>query len=99
RPLTRLTDEERLLFDSVLEFARREVGPRVRTMDEEAAFPSDLLPKLFDLGVMGIEIPERHGGSGGTFFHAVLAVEALARVGPSGGGLVRAQNTLLTTPP
>jgi alkylation response protein AidB-like acyl-CoA dehydrogenase len=94
-PLTRLTDEERLLFDSVLEFARREVGPRVRTMDEDAAFPSDLVPKLFDLGVMGIEIPERHGGSGGTFFHAVLAVEALAHVDASVAVLVDVQNTLV----
>ncbi len=94
-PLTRLADDERLLFDSVLEFATAEVGPRVRAMDDEAAFPADLVPKLFDLGVMGIEIPERHGGSGGTFFHAVLAVEALARVDASVAVLVDVQNTLV----
>jgi alkylation response protein AidB-like acyl-CoA dehydrogenase len=94
-PLTRLSDDERLLFESVLEFAGREVGPRARAMDEEAAFPPDLVPKLFDLGVMGIEIPERHGGSGGTFFHAVLAVEALARVDASVAVLVDVQNTLV----
>jgi alkylation response protein AidB-like acyl-CoA dehydrogenase len=94
-PLTRLTDDERLLFDSVLEFAGREVAPRVRSMDEEGAFPADLVPKLFDLGVMAIEIPERHGGSGGTFFHAVLAVEALARVDASVAVLVDVQNTLV----
>jgi alkylation response protein AidB-like acyl-CoA dehydrogenase len=94
-PLTRLADDERLLFESVLEFAAREVAPRVRAMDEEAAFPADLLPKLFDLGVMGIEIPERLGGSGGTFFHAVLAVEALARVDASVAVLVDVQNTLV----
>ena len=60
-PLTRLADDEQLLFESVLEFASREVAPQVREMDEQAAFPADLVPKLFDLGVMGIEIPERFG--------------------------------------
>jgi alkylation response protein AidB-like acyl-CoA dehydrogenase len=94
-PLTRLADDERLLFESVLEFARREIAPRVRAMDEEAVFPPDLVPKLFDLGVMGIEIPERLGGSGGTFFHAVLAVEALARIDASVAVLVDVQNTLV----
>ncbi len=94
-PLTTLSDDERLLFDSVLEFARREISPRVRQMDEEAAFPADLLPKLFDLGVMGIEIPDGAGGGGGTFFHAVLAVEALAQVDASVAVLVDVQNTLV----
>ena len=94
-PLTRLADDEQLLFESVLEFASREVAPQVREMDEQAAFPADLVPKLFDLGVMGIEIPERFGGSGGTFFHAVLAVEALARVDASVAVLVDVQNTLV----
>ena len=94
-PLTRLADDEQLLFESVLEFASREVAPQVREMDDQAAFPADLVPKLFDLGVMGIEIPERFGGSGGTFFHAVLAVEALARVDASVAVLVDVQNTLV----
>ena len=94
-PLTRLTDDEQLLFESVMEFASREVASQVRGMDEQAAFPPDLVPKLFDLGVMGIEIPERFGGSGGTFFHAVLAVEALARVDASVAVLVDVQNTLV----
>jgi alkylation response protein AidB-like acyl-CoA dehydrogenase len=94
-PLTSLSDDEQLLFDSVLEFARREIGPRVREMDEQAAFPADLLPKLFDLGVMGVEIPDGSGGGGGTFFHAVLAVEALAQVDASVAVLVDVQNTLV----
>jgi alkylation response protein AidB-like acyl-CoA dehydrogenase len=94
-PLTSLAEDERLLFDSVLEFARREIGPRVREMDEQATFPKDLIPKLFDLGVMGIEIPESLGGGGATFIHSVLAVEALARVDASVAVLVDVQNTLV----
>jgi alkylation response protein AidB-like acyl-CoA dehydrogenase len=94
-PLTNLSEDERLLFDSVLEFARREIAPRVREMDEQAKFPKDLLPKLFNLGVMGIEVPESLGGGGATFFHSVLAVEALARVDASVAVLVDVQNTLV----
>ena len=94
-PLTNLSEDERLLFDSVLEFAEREIAPRVREMDEQAKFPKDLIPKLFDLGVMGIEVPESLGGGGATFVHSVLAVEALARVDASVAVLVDVQNTLV----
>jgi alkylation response protein AidB-like acyl-CoA dehydrogenase len=93
--LTTLTDDERLFRDSVYEFADREVRPRVRRMDEEAKIPRDLIDRLFDLGVMGIEVPDAEGGAGGSFFHAVLAVEALSRVDPSLGVLVDVQNTLV----
>src|SRR5688572_33313008 len=64
-------------------------------MDEESKIPRTLLDRLFDLNVMGIEIPESEGGTGGTFFHSVLAVEALSRVDPSVGVLVDVQNTLV----
>jgi alkylation response protein AidB-like acyl-CoA dehydrogenase len=64
-------------------------------MDDHAKIPADLIKKLFDLGVMGIEIPEAYGGGGATFFHSVLAVEALSRVDPSIGVLVDVQNTLV----
>ena len=64
-------------------------------MDEHAKIPRALVDKLFELGVMGIEIPEAHGGAGGSFFHAVLAVEELSRVDPSIGVLVDVQNTLV----
>jgi alkylation response protein AidB-like acyl-CoA dehydrogenase len=94
-PLTRLAEDERLFRDSVYEFADREVRPRVREMDEHAKIPRELIDKLFDLGVMGIEIPESFGGAGATFFHSVLAVEALSRVDPSLGVLVDVQNTLV----
>ena len=93
--LTTLDDDERLLRDSVYEFADREIRPLVRAMDEHAKIERPLIDKLFDLGVMGIEIPEADGGAGGTFFHAVLAVEALSRVDPSIGVLVDVQNTLV----
>ena len=90
-----LSDEERLLRDSVYAFADREIRPLVREMDERAAISRDLIGKLFDLGVMGIEIPEAHGGGGASFFDAVLAVEALSRVDPSIGVFVDVQNTLV----
>jgi alkylation response protein AidB-like acyl-CoA dehydrogenase len=93
--LTDLSEDERILRDSIREFADAQIRPLVREMDEHAKIPKDLVTKLFDLGVMGIEIPEIYGGAGGTFFHAVLAVEELSRVDPSIGVLVDVQNTLV----
>ena len=95
-PLTVLAEDEQLLRDSVLEFADQRVRPLVRDMDEHAKMPRDLIDDLFGLGVMGIEIPEAFGGAGATFFHSVLAVEALSQVDPSVGLLVDVQNTLVT---
>jgi alkylation response protein AidB-like acyl-CoA dehydrogenase len=93
--LTTLSDDELIFRNSVAEFADREIRPRVREMDESAHLPRELIDRLFELGVMGIEVPESAGGAGGTFFHAVLAVEALSRVDPSIGVLVDVQNTLV----
>ena len=93
--LTSLAEDEVLLRDSVAEFAEAQVRPLVREMDEHAKLPKELLARLFDLGVMGIEIPEQYGGGGATFFHSVLAVEALSAVDPSVGVLVDVQNTLV----
>ena len=72
-----------------------QIRPLVREMDEHAKIPRALVDQLFDLGVMGIEIPEAYGGAGASFFHAVLAVEELSRVDPSVGVLVDVQNTLV----
>ncbi|CAN5737047.1 acyl-CoA dehydrogenase [soil metagenome] len=94
-PLTLLAEDELIFRDSVRQFANAQVRPRVREMDEHAKIPKSLVTQLFDLGVMGIEIPESYGGSGGTFFHSVLAVEELSRVDPSIGVLVDVQNTLV----
>jgi alkylation response protein AidB-like acyl-CoA dehydrogenase len=93
--LTALSEDEVLLRDSVAEFAEAQIRPLVREMDEHAKIPKELLAKLFELGVMGIEIPEQFGGGGARFFHAVLAVEALSAVDPSVAVLVDVQNTLV----
>ena len=95
QPLTILAEDEQIFRDSVREFANARVRPLVREMDEHAKIPKALVDDLFELGVMGIEIPESHGGAGGTFFHSVLAVEELSRVDPSIGVLVDVQNTLV----
>ena len=94
-PLTVLSDDEQLLRASVREFAATEVAPLVRQMDEQAEIPRALIDKLFDLGVMGIEIPEALGGAGGHFFLSVLVVEELSKVDPSVALLVDVQNTLV----
>ena len=93
--LTTLAEDELLLRDSVAEFADAQIRPLVREMDEHAKLSKDLLKQLFDLGVMGIEIPDSYGGAGMSFFHSVLAVEAISAVDPSVGVLVDVQNTLV----
>ncbi len=94
-PPTELQDEERLFFDTVLAFARDRIAPKVREMDETGHFEASLVPALFELGVMGVEIPAEYGGAGSSFFNAVLAVQAIARVDPSVAVLVDVQNTLV----
>lgn len=93
-PLTVLTDEERLFADTVRQFAEDWIRPRVQAMDEAGRLDPEVIPPCFELGLMGIEIPEEHGGSGGSFFLACLAVEELSRVDPSVGVFVDVQNTL-----
>jgi alkylation response protein AidB-like acyl-CoA dehydrogenase len=93
--LTRLAEDEAIFRDSVYEFADREIRPLARQMDEQAKFSPELIKKLFELGVMSVEVPDIFGGAGGTFFHSVLAVESLSRVDPSVGVLVDVQNTLV----
>jgi alkylation response protein AidB-like acyl-CoA dehydrogenase len=94
-PLTRLSEDEQLFRDSVYAFADREIRPRVREMDEQAHLPAALIAQLFELGVMGIEIPEQFGGGGAGFFHSILAIEALSRVDPAVSVMVDVQNTLV----
>ncbi|HEV2134659.1 MAG TPA: acyl-CoA dehydrogenase family protein [Terracidiphilus sp.] len=95
RVLTNLSDDERLFRETVRRFARDEVAPLVRRMDEEQQVDAGLLRKLFGLGLMGIEIPEELSGSGGTFFDAVLAVEEISAVDPAVGLVVDVHNTLV----
>jgi alkylation response protein AidB-like acyl-CoA dehydrogenase len=93
--LTILSEEETLFRDAVREFAETEVRPHVQAMDEAAQFRADLIPKFFELGLMGIEIPEQFGGSGGGIFMAALAIEELARVDASAAIYVDVHNTLV----
>lgn len=93
--LSSLTDDEELFFNSVLAFAEEEIGPHVRAMDDAAELHPDILRKLFEFGLMSIEVPEDLGGQGGSFFDSVLAVQALSRVDPSVSVVVDVQNTLV----
>src|SRR5271163_4269257 len=92
--LTQLVDDEQLFRDTVRRFATEQIGPLVRGMDEAQQMDAGLIRKLFELGLMGIEVPEVYGGAGGTFFQAILAVEEISAVDPSVGVLVDVQNTL-----
>ena len=94
-PLSDLSEDEASLRQVVREFARERVAPLVSKMDEEERLPRDLIDACFELGIMGIEIPERYQGAGGTLFMATLAVEELARVDASLAVLVDVQNTLV----
>jgi alkylation response protein AidB-like acyl-CoA dehydrogenase len=93
-PLTQLAEDEQLFRDTVRRFASEQIAPLVRHMDETQHMDPALIRRLFDLGLMGIEIPEDYGGAAGTFFQAILAVEELSAVDPSVGVLVDVQNTL-----
>lgn len=93
--LTQLSPDEQLFRTTVRDFARTEIAPLVRSMDESAHFEPALLRKLHELGLMGIQVPEEFGGAAGTLFEAVLAVEEISAVDPAVGVLVDVQNTLV----
>ena len=95
RPLTAVTEEEALFRDTVRRFAREQIGPFVREMDEAGAFKKEIIRQFFELGLMGIEIPDEYGGQGGSFFQCVLAVEELSAIDPSAGVIVDVQNTIV----
>lgn len=94
-PLTVLNEDDQLLRQTVRQFAREEIGPHVREMDEQGVFRKDLLKQLFELGLMGVEIPEEYGGQGGNFFQSLIAIEEIAAVDPAAGVIVDVQNTLV----
>jgi butyryl-CoA dehydrogenase/short/branched chain acyl-CoA dehydrogenase len=93
--LTILSEEERLFRGTVRQFALDNIAPYAREMDERGEFRREILDQLFELGLMGIEVPEEYGGQGGSFFMAVLAVEALATVDASAAVIADVQNTLV----
>jgi len=94
-PVTTLTEEEYLFRDMVRDFAEKRIKPQVMEMDRAGKLPRELIDELFTLGVMGIEIPAIHGGSGSNFLMSILAIEELARVDPSVAVCVDVQNTLV----
>ena len=95
RPLTVLGEDEQMFQDAVYQFARDQIGPHVLKMDEEAKMRKDIIDSCFELGIMGIEIPERFGGAESSFFSSIVAIESLARVDPSVSVMVDVQNTLV----
>jgi alkylation response protein AidB-like acyl-CoA dehydrogenase len=92
--LTQLAEDEQMFRDTVRRFALEQIAPLVHTMDEFQQMDPSLIKRLFQLGLMAIEIPEQYGGAGGTFFNAILAVEEISAVDPSVGVMVDVQNTL-----
>ena len=94
-PLTQLSEDENLFYSTVKQFAEEAIAPRVRAMDDDQQFANGLVKQLFELGLMGIEVPEELGGAGGSFFDAVLAIEAISTVDPAVAVLVDVHNTLV----
>ncbi|MFN8583590.1 MAG: acyl-CoA dehydrogenase family protein [Gemmatimonadaceae bacterium] len=97
-PLTALTEDERLFRDAVATFADEEVRPRVATMERQSALDPALIAKTFEMGLMGIEVPEAYGGADGTMMMVTLAVEEISKVDASAAILVDVQNTLALYP-
>lgn len=95
KPVTHLTEDEKMFRDEIAKFARDYVSPKVTHMDETETLDSELIKKCFELGLMGIEVPEKFGGSEGSFFMACLAIEELSKIDASLGVFVDVQNTLM----
>jgi alkylation response protein AidB-like acyl-CoA dehydrogenase len=97
-PLTLFSDEENMFREAVQGFVDDEVRPRVQSMDRAGSIDVTLIPKLFELGLMGIEVPERYGGAGGTLTMVAIAVEEISRADASAAILCDVQNTLVNYP-
>ena len=93
--LTVLTDDELDFKEALSGFFREAVGPLVHDMDKNQKIDPALLPQLFEMGVMGIEIPDEFGGTGLNFFASILVIEELAKVDPAVSVCVDVQNTLV----
>src|SRR6476659_10714014 len=96
--LTILSEEEDMCRDAVTACAEDEVRPRVMEMEKASKIAPDLIPKYFDLGLMGIEVPEEYGGAGGSLFMVTLAVEEISKVDASAALVCDVQNTLVNYP-
>ena len=93
--LTVLSEDEEMFRGSVREFAEGELRPRVEQMEEHGKLDPALIKQCFELGLMGIEIPEQYGGAGSTLFNSILAIEEMARIDASVAVFVDVQNTLV----
>ncbi len=94
-PLTQLTEDEQMLKEAAAEFAETAIKPLVREMDENAKLDPDLVKQFFEMGLMGIDIPEKYGGGGGTFMMSIVAIEQISRIDASAGVFMDVQNTLV----
>ena len=93
--LTQLTEDEKMLQDAARDFAESAIKPKVHEMDEQAKLDPDLVQQFFDMGLMGVEIPEKYSGGGGSFFMSIVAIEQISRVDASAGVFMDVQNTLV----
>lgn len=93
--LTQLTEDEKMLQEAARDFAESAIRPKVHEMDEQAKLDPDLVQQFFDMGLMGIEIPEKYSGGGGSFFMSIVAIEQISRVDASAGVFMDVQNTLV----
>src|SRR5438045_9666284 len=96
--LTLLSEEEAMFRDAIAAFAEEEVRPRVGEMEKAGRIDPTLLPKYFELGLMGIEVPEEYGGAGGTLFMVTLAVEEISKIDAAAAIVCGVQNTLVNYP-
>lgn len=94
-PLTRLTEDEQMLKEAAADFAQSVIAPRVHEMDQKAKLAPELVKDFFEMGLMGIEVPEKYNGGGGTFFMSILAIEQISKVDASAGVFMDVQNTLV----
>ncbi|HLR32695.1 MAG TPA: acyl-CoA dehydrogenase family protein, partial [Fodinibius sp.] len=94
-PLTKLSDDEKMLRDAARDFAESYIRPKVHEMDEKARLDPELVQQFFDMGLMGIEVPEKYSGGGGSFFMSIVAIEQISRVDASTGVFKDVQNTLV----
>jgi butyryl-CoA dehydrogenase len=93
-----LTDEQQLIRDAVREFAEAEVTPIAAELDRDHRFPSELIPKMAELNIMGMPFPEKFGGAGADEVSYVLAVEEISRACASTGCILSAHSSLATWP-